>query len=102
MTLDAIWEHIERLATEHGIRIDTRIERPIDAFAVPWAPTICITPLRSAVGYATALHEIGHIVLGVAGEDVFDERAAWEWARQNALVWTPAMERTLQLRARIV
>jgi hypothetical protein len=40
----------------------------------------------------TALHEMGHMVL----EDVADERAAWEWAGQNALVWSLAMERTLQ------
>jgi hypothetical protein len=93
MTLDAMWEHVERLAAQHGITIDTgRVATPIEALAVPWPRTICIPLLRSAVSYATALHEMGHIVLGY----VADERAAWEWARQNALVWSLAMERTLQ------
>jgi hypothetical protein len=94
MSLDAMWEHIERLAAQHAIKIDTRIDRPADAFAVPWARIICITPLRSAIGYATALHEIGHIVLGRShDQEIEREREAWQWARSNAIDWTPAMER---------
>jgi len=55
-----------------------------------WLP-----PVRSDVSYAVALHEIGHI----KGRDqksldvLVREQAAWQWARDNALVWTAAMER---------
>ena len=55
-----------------------------------WLP-----PVRSEVSYAAALHEIGHI----KGRDqksldvLVREQAAWQWARDNALVWTAAMER---------
>jgi hypothetical protein len=45
VSLDAMWEHIELLATQHAF--DTRVDRPADADAVPWARTIRIAPLRS-------------------------------------------------------
>ena len=97
ISLDSMWAHLESLAAQHGIKIDTgRVDRPADAYAVPWARTICIPPLLSAVGYATALHEIGHIVLGWDDNPTMEidyERAAWEWARRNAIGWSPTMER---------
>lgn len=94
-SLDAMWEHIETLAARYKFKIDTaRVDRPEDAFAVPWARTICIPPLRSAVGYATALHEVGHLLGPNQGAlDIEGERAAWRWARDNAIVWTSSMER---------
>jgi hypothetical protein len=56
-----------------------------------WLPAI-----RSKLSYATALHEIGHLRgryqsrrYGV----LVRERWAWQWARENALIWTDAMER---------
>ena len=51
--------------------------------------------IRSIVSYAIALHEIGHI----RGRHqrscsvMVRERWAWQWARENALSWLPAMER---------
>jgi hypothetical protein len=57
---------------------------------------IRLAPVRSAISYATALHEIGHI----RGRHqrsrnmMARERWAWEWARCNVLSWTPSMERT--------
>jgi hypothetical protein len=53
-----------------------------------------ILPVKDEVSYATALHEIGHL-LGGDQESRFVvvyERGAWDWAEQNALDWTPAME----------
>jgi len=41
---------------------------------------------------AKALHEIGHIRLGPPEDEVVGERQAWQWARDNALIWTPTME----------
>jgi hypothetical protein len=40
-----------------------------------------------------AAHEIGHIRTGRFDDMLIEERRAWEWARANALVWTPTMER---------
>jgi hypothetical protein len=93
--LDEMWSHIETLGQQHGIKIDTRVDRPVDAFAVPWARTVCIPPLRSGIGYATALHEIGHLLTPQDLSELESERVAWQWAKANAKWWTPAMERTM-------
>jgi len=55
-----------------------------------WLP-----PVRSEVSYAVALHEIGHIKgrYQKSVDMLVREQAAWQWARDNALVWTPQMER---------
>ena len=52
-------------------------------------------PVRSPRSYATALHEIGHI-LGRHQRSqavLVRERWAWHWAKRNALQWTPEMRR---------
>lgn len=51
-----------------------------------------IRPVKSAVTYAIALHEIGHI-LGPrqSGTRLDKEVGAWEWAQANAIEWTEAM-----------
>jgi hypothetical protein len=43
--------------------------------------------------YAVALHDIGAIREGPFDDVLIEERRAWEWARANALVWTPTMQR---------
>lgn len=57
--------------------------------------------------YATALHEIGHLLgnrkfvgifelllmLTPSPNTLYNEKEAWRWAEDNALVWTPKMER---------
>jgi hypothetical protein len=52
--------------------------------------------IKSGDDYATCLHEIGHILgRDQDSEDVVKlERAAWRWARNNALTWTDEMKRT--------
>ena len=98
VSLDAMWDHIESLAAQHAVKIDTRVDQPADAWAHAVARVICITPLNSVIGYATALHELGHVVLEHIDPhpnrelEMQWEQAAWEWARSNAMVWTPAME----------
>jgi hypothetical protein len=54
-----------------------------------------VPPIRSSRSYATALHEIGHILGRHQLSEVIlvRERWAWEWARRHALKCTPAMER---------
>lgn len=54
--------------------------------------TIAIPPVRSAITYAVALHEIGH-VLGKSGRTRLDREVyAWQWAEQHAMVWTDSMD----------
>lgn len=55
---------------------------------------IKIRPVKTAITYAVALHEIGHI-LGPrqTGKNtrLDKEVGAWEWAEKHAMEWTPAM-----------
>jgi len=59
------------------------------------APEIWIRPVRSPRAYAVALHEIGHILgrYQRSRATLVRERHAWDWARRNALQWTPEMRR---------
>jgi hypothetical protein len=68
-----------------------RVIRDLDGTALEiWIPRI-----RSIVSYAVALHEIGHIRgrYQRSRSVMVRERWAWQWARENALSWSPAMER---------
>jgi antirestriction protein ArdC len=66
------------------------------AWAIHAFEEISIPPIRSPITYATALHEIGHIRghNQRSHKKMVRERGAWRWARANALLWTPAMERS--------
>jgi hypothetical protein len=68
-----------------------RVIRDLDGTVVE----IQLAPIRSAISYATALHEIGHMRgrHQRSRSQVVRERWAWEWARHNALSWAPSMER---------
>lgn len=59
-------------------------------------------PVKTAITYAVAMHEIGHI-LGPhqTGKNtrLDKEVGAWEWAQQHAIEWTDAMTAT---RARLL
>jgi hypothetical protein len=55
--------------------------------------TLRLHPIKSEAAYAVALHEIGHLRQGLFEDELLDERRAWDWARDNALIWTPTMER---------
>ena len=56
---------------------------------------IKIRPVKTAVTYAIALHEIGHILGPRQSSTRLDkEVGAWEWAQANALDWTDAMGAT--------
>jgi antirestriction protein ArdC len=54
-----------------------------------------ILPVQGQESYAIALHELGHIFgrYQRSARVIVRERWAWRWARENALMWTPAMER---------
>jgi hypothetical protein len=88
ITLENLHRHVLDLAA------DLRIEwSDWQAKADPEIRTVHLRPIKSETAYATALHEIGHIREGRFDDVLIEERRAWEWARANALVWTPTMQR---------
>lgn len=58
---------------------------------------IAIRPVKTAITYAIAMHEIGHI-LGPRqlGSRLDKEVGAWEWAKANAIEWTEPMDATMR------
>ena len=87
--------HIQHMINKHGL-VTSQCNRPSQAWASRELEEICIPPIKSAISYAVALHEIGHIQgrYQTSRHSLVRELAAWRWARQQALTWTPAMERT--------
>jgi hypothetical protein len=59
--------------------------------------SVKVRPIKSAISYAVAMHELGHI-LGSrqSGTRLDQEVGAWEWAHDNAVEWTDAMEAKMQ------
>lgn len=96
-------EHVENLAAAHGIRLCTQfVKRSDRAYALREAggaaDEVHTAPIRSAITYATALHEIGHILgrYQSSRRPIVREVWAWRWAQANALKWTPTMEKVSQ------
>lgn len=95
ISVDDMVEHIIDLCERH--QIDVELEPPGRAWACHEMSVIGIPVVRTAKTYATALHEIGHI-LGAHQRSrsvMVCERWAWRWAKRNARVWTPTMERRM-------
>jgi hypothetical protein len=87
-------DHVLGLCEQREILVQW-VKRPSKAYALREVDEIGIAPIKSSVSYATALHEVGHI-LGrhqLSKHVLVRERWAWVFARTNALCWTPAMER---------
>jgi CRISPR/Cas system-associated endonuclease Cas3-HD len=87
-------DHVERLCRSHEISIHW-CQRSTQSYAVLEFYEITIAPIKSVVTYATALHEIGHILgrYQEGRDSMVRERWAWQWAKRNALIWTPRMAR---------
>jgi hypothetical protein len=99
-TVAEMARHVAELIERHDIYAHFWARRLDQAFAINEPDhdirEISIAPVRSAISYGVALHEIGHI-LGRYQRSALTmtrERWAWRWAVENALVWTPAMERS--------
>jgi hypothetical protein len=90
-------QHIEKLVKDFEISVSW-IRKPIDSRAFReidgGADEIEIAPVRSYISYIVALHEIGHIKgrYQKSRRSEIREKWAWQWARENALVWTPQMQ----------
>jgi hypothetical protein len=94
MNVKQMQEHVQQLLEANEISTVT-VSNTKDVGGSYWLREIWIEPVTSARRYAVALHEIGHI-LGkhqVSEVILVRERWAWDWARRNAIQWTPAMQR---------
>lgn len=108
--------HVENLTREYGIFLcQTCRKFGENALAFPADKHVCVPPVKGPLSYATALHEIGHILHkqgSLRGQyatkfnritdkklpwdhelTAIEELSAWEWAYKHALVWTPEMTR---------
>lgn len=91
--IETLQQHIEQLCLTHNISIGTHSH---GGRAFRKKRQINIQPVKSAVTYAVALHEIGHIHgPWQSGTRLEREAGAWHWARNNALFWTGSMEKKL-------
>lgn len=69
-----------------------------NAWAIIESQEIFAPPIRGPVSYCVVMHELGHH-LGRHNQSrhvMTRELWAWHWARANALLWTPTMERCAQ------
>ena len=94
ITASQMRAHILQLSTDHDIRIEWR--RDTDgAWAARAVNLISIPQIRSAISYAIALHEIGHLLgPGQRASRMRCERGAWRWAKTNAIAWLASMNKT--------
>lgn len=85
-------EHVTTFVEAREIEV-SYCGRPIRAFSVLEAWEITISPIKSEVSYATALHELGHLLgrFQKSASVMVREQWAWRWAERNALLWTPRM-----------
>jgi hypothetical protein len=88
--------HVLSIAKDHLVGVQY-CRRPTEAVSQREADEITIAPIKSEISYATALHELGHMLGRQQWSRVVivRERWAWKWAKRNALVWTPRMERDM-------
>ena len=94
VTVEDMHQHVISLCHQHGVAY-TWCRRPTSSWAWFDGEEVCIAPIKSPISYAVALHEIGH-VLGRYQQSkdlMVRERWAWQWARRNALMWKPIMDR---------
>ena len=95
VTVEDMRQHVRNLCKKHAISLQA-VDRGRRAYAIPEFHEIGIPLIRSAISYATAMHEIGHHRghHQNSRRTMVRERWAWRWARSNSLIWTPAMERS--------
>lgn len=92
-TVAAMAEHVAALCAEHEIEVGPHSRGGRACRRERW---INIRPVKSEVTYAVALHELGHVLGREQSKPrLFKEAAAWTWARDNAIAWTPRMVETM-------
>lgn len=93
ITVALLEQHFCKLCADEDVDVQW-CDRPSEALALSGELEFIRAPrIRSEVAYAVAMHELGHIKShSRSNEQTERERAAWDWARRNALLWTPRME----------
>ena len=88
-------KHIRTLARQHKVRIiwTTKRSDPDHNRAHLEDRWIRISHIRTKIHYCLALHEIGHFGSKTRSHpQLFQEAAAWAWAKEHALLWTKPMQ----------
>jgi hypothetical protein len=91
-------EHIVALCSATNVFV-LWCERTGQAYSLADCEEVCIPRIKSPISYAIALHEFGH-QLGRYQKSkrvLVREVWAWNWARQNALIWNERMEQRARL-----
>jgi hypothetical protein len=86
-------DHVMGLIEQYDI-VCNWVTRTTEARAAYEIEEVWIPKIKSAISYATALHEIGHIRCRHRASRLImvRERDAWRWAKSHALIWTETME----------
>jgi hypothetical protein len=82
-------QHVERIIASHGLTVTAHSR---GGRANRRRKTIAIRPVKTAITYAVALHELGHVLGKSAAHRLDREANAWKWAKENAIEWTGPME----------
>jgi len=82
-------EQIEQISRENGITIERM--KTMHGRYWPKKKLIKIPNIKGDVSYSIALHELGHLLGKRSGRRLDKEVQAWEWAIENAIEWTDAM-----------
>jgi hypothetical protein len=93
-TIAELEQHFRRLCADEDVDVQW-CDSPRKALALSGELEFIRAPrIGSEIAYAVALHELGHIKSRNQSSDQIErERAAWHWARSNAMLWAPRMER---------
>jgi broad specificity phosphatase PhoE len=93
ITIANLKRHFLKLCADEEAEVQW-CDVPSKALALSGELEFILTPhIASEITYAVAMHELGHIKSrDRSGDQIERERAAWDWARHNALTWTPRME----------
>jgi hypothetical protein len=92
-TIVELEQHFLRLCADEEVDVQW-CDSPSKALALSGELEFIRAPrIRSEIAYAVAMHELGHIKSDSRStERIERERAAWDWARRNAMLWTRRME----------
>lgn len=83
--------HINNLLKQHNITVEWKDNTAGRAWRK--IKKVRLSPIKTDITYAIALHEIGHIA-GKQGKHRMDKEVnAWIWAKENALHWTITMQK---------
>lgn len=90
ITITGLQAHITRLLVNNQISVEWKP----GTSGRSWRKTrsVRLSPVKSEITYAIALHEIGHILGDYPKTRIDKEVAAWQWAKTYALTWTPTMQ----------